>query len=245
MALVGHRVTVTDHGPATTSAWTGKLTALADHPTLILDLDDGRRMVLQQYRCKVTPADEQPEPGQPVDPLPTHARWDRLAIMEADGEVTYTWPNVPPTADIVAGTRVHGLLDRQLDRLAETLFNSIDRLEQHIVQRAQELAQPAITQARADVEEAQEERDHWRTRFTDLQREGQRQLAPLERRAVTAETAIARALSTMFLNTTAHVSAIRATDVPLSDYQRGYQACADHVTTALNGATQEQETDRG
>jgi hypothetical protein len=314
MALVGQRVTVTH--PNGHRSWTGKLVAIADDPSLVVDLDDGQRMVVQQT-CTVAPADDPPpEPfpshsvsarlvingetlhirarlgiddnhagddavqrrwwadlafhplkppnedtectlrlgGRPGKgrilagstrmwgdgPPPTTARWERLATVDQGNHgPVYTWPDVPPTADHVIGARVPGWPDMQavagdLAALGDMLAN----LRQHIDERAADIAAPHIEQARADVVEAQEERDQWRERFTDLQREFQRQHKVVERRAVRAETAIARALGTMRANTLpppAHPT----------DYQRGYQACADHVTTALNGTTDQQETDRG
>lgn len=78
-----------------------------------------------------------------------------------------------------------------------------------------------------------EERLRWEERLQDLQKEFQRQITVLERardrykeRAETAENAIEIACITMRSNTLA---------VPAhpTDYQRGYQACADHVTATL------------
>lgn len=234
-ALVGQRVTIT--GPGHADPLTGMLTALADHPTLILDLDDGQRRVFRQDRCKVTSADELPEPSQPMPaepPRKSNAQWERLAIREPNGDITYTWPNVPPTADLVTGDNVAQLLDRQLDRLAATLHDSLARLDAHIDQRAHEIAAPRIIaveeRAAEQLAVAREEAGHWRDRFTDLQYEYRRQLQVADRRAVRAETAIARALATLALN-----AQLQADD-------RGYQACADHVTTALNGTTDQEGT---
>lgn len=112
-----------------------------------------------------------------------------------------------------------------LDRLDAMLAN----LQQYIDHRAVELAQPHIDHARTEVDEAREETQHWRERFTDLQREIQRRIAVIERRATRAETAIVRARVTMRANT-------QPSPAHPTDYQRGYQACADHVTTALKEA---------
>lgn len=344
MALVGQRVTVAD--PHIRSSWTGKLVAVCDDPSLVIEVDQGVRMTLPQ-RFLVTPPPTEPDPrpfpshsvgarlvinGEPLHirarlgiddnhagddavqrrwwadlafhplkppnedtectlslggrpgkgrilagstrmqgdgPPPTIARWERLATdpgnadpaddtppepkssarqevdpdsdhvihahrhpwlnaddtpsapqwatIERDGHVTYTWPNVPPTADIVAGARVHGLLDRQLDRLAETLFNSIDRLEQHIDQRAQELARPLIADAHAaafdEVKSAQRAQQYAEDLVTELRR----QLAALERnrdrykeRAELAEAAIARVryLSNLTIGSSCRAQAI-------------------------------------
>ncbi|MFB4275772.1 hypothetical protein ACBJ59_10805 [Nonomuraea sp. MTCD27] len=226
MALLGHRVTITN--PHTGSSWTGTLAALGDEPCAVIDEDDGTRFCIPQS-FRITRVNDAP-------PTPkSSGQWSRLAIREPNGDVTYTWPNVPPTADLVAGARVPSFLDRQLDRLGETLFNSIDRLEQHIEQRAAEKAAPEIAAARQEAAEhiatAEQERDHWRQRFTDLQAEMGRQNDVLHKRATRAETAIARARVTIRLNISQETT----------EYQRGYQACADHIRTALTNT----EADRG
>jgi hypothetical protein len=195
MALLGERVTVTNKNtPART--WTGKLVAVCDDPSLVIEEDHGERMTLSQS-FYVAPLDEKSAPAACSD----------------------------------------------IGACVATLRDTMANLDAHIERRAQELAQPHIEQALGEVAEAQDERDHWKERFAGLQQERQRQLAPLERRAVTAETAIARARSTVHLNTAANLGGRRVASGP-TDYQRGYQACADHVTTALNGATDQQEADR-
>jgi hypothetical protein len=234
MALLGQRVTVTSpHIPI--NSWTGKLVAIADDPSLIVDLDDGRRMVLQQT-CTVTRADGHPEPGQPVDPeaipdwerafvgLPSHRDLINSVIASDSGDLL---------KDLQSAKRVlreESLLDR-LDTIAANL-------QAHIDQRAAEVAQPAIDQARADVEEAQQERDDWRTRFTDLRRELQRQLQVVERRAARAETAIVRARTTIHLNTN---GVTRGQVMFEADqWHLGYRACADHITRALSPTDQQE-----
>ncbi|MCK2219729.1 hypothetical protein MF672_038930 [Actinomadura sp. ATCC 31491] len=116
----------------------------------------------------------------------------------------------------------------QLDPLGPLVLRlerSITNLDAYIEQRAREIANPRITATEQDADEriatAEQERDHWRTRFTDLQREHERQRTALERQLRTARAAITRVHSTLFLNTTAHVSGVTPTDQPLTDYQRG------------------------
>lgn len=162
MALVGHRVTITNPGG---SSWTGKLTAVGDEPCVVIDQDHGPRICLPQS-FTVTKTDEPHATVQPGDPGPV-----------------YTWPNVPPTADIVTGARIPGWPDirtvaNQLDRLDGMLAN----LTAHIEQRAQELAQPLIAKAReaalTDVERAR----HDQQRAEDLVTELRRQIRAPERR---------------------------------------------------------------
>ncbi|MFI7468180.1 hypothetical protein [Nonomuraea sp. NPDC049646] len=328
MALVGQRVTV---APRYGESSTGKLVALTDQPSLILDLDDGHRMVFPQYRCKVTSAsDTPPEPPsfatpQPVpavltfpgqaplhitarlgvdsahadgtkpeewwadlnfhpfgppprdaectldlggtigqgrilagstrmvghglpptirragDPLPTPeiADWER-GLLDQGARATvdpgepgpvYTWPNVPPTADIVTGARVHGLLDR----LAETMFNSIDRLEHHIDQRAQERAQPLIAQAREAALTEIESSRHELQLADDLNDELRRQLKALDR-----ENQIARQGRDAANAAVARVRALHS-EIP---HKRGSCYCANPYPCPTIRALDGEEPDR-
>lgn len=151
-------------------------------------------------------------------------------------------PADPPAPEPLAPWELE-LLDQQAaaiqrdNSLAERLDRAMANLQQYIDQRAQELAAPLFAQARAKVDEAREETRHWRTRFTDLQREMGRQNDVLYKRAARAEAAIARATATMRANT-------QPSPTHPTDYQHGYQACADHVRAALHG-TDQQEADRG
>ena len=285
--LLGQRVTVTQPGPGWERMLTGKLTAITDQPTMVLDLDDGRRMTFLQSRCKVTPADDTPpEPAYLAHPIPAILTFPgqeplhitaRLAIDVAEmrwwADLNFH-PLKPPAADtectlrlpggepglgrIAAGsTRMlgeglaptigaapdygqpvapeapawHPWFDNsgEPDLLA-VLRDMLANLQAHIDQRAAELAQPRIEEADERVAAAEERCRELKDASWSLRREHDRRTGALERRVSRAETGIARALATINVNT--------ANREP-SDYQRGYQACADHVTRALSGADQD------
>lgn len=207
MALVGERVTVTDPGPGHTSTWIGKLTALADQPSLILDLDDGRRMVLQQYRCKVTRAND--------TTLVPCLRWSRTEPHDAH---EWTTPSDSPVRCPGVRAAESTLAAEPLGpKVLAMLHEMIANLQQHINQRAIELAEPHVAEAH------------------EAARQQVTAARAAQQRAETAENAIDIARITMRSNTL---------PVPRhpTDYQRGYQACADHVTTALNGTINQEGT---
>lgn len=205
MDLVGQRVTVTHPNSHTTS--TGKLVALADHPTLILDLDDGHRMVYRQDRCKVTPADDTPAPIPP---------WEQEILDRQAATI--------------------GLENTLLAHLGRMLAN----LQQHIDQRAAELAQPLIDEAcEAAAVEVSGARG-MQQRAEDLVVEMRRQLAALERnyeryrqRAEAAEDAIVKTHDHLGRNLTGLIGK--------SGYEVGYRSCADEVTHILNGTNGQAE----
>lgn len=90
-----------------------------------------------------------PEMTARPEPKP-NAQWERLAIREPNGDITYTWPNVPPQANLVTGARVLGWPDMAaVAQDLATLRDMTANLQQHIDERAHELAAPRIT----DVEE--------------------------------------------------------------------------------------------
>ncbi|MFE3452421.1 hypothetical protein ACFXJ8_26205 [Nonomuraea sp. NPDC059194] len=121
----------------------------------------------------------------------------------------------------------------QVTRLDRMLAN----LQAHIDQRAAELAEPIIAAAREAATVEIKGAQGMQQRAEDLAVELRRQLDILERqntrsreRAEAAEAAAERALVTMRSNT-------QPSPVHPTDYQRGYQACADHVTDALADRT--------
>lgn len=115
-----------------------------------------------------------------------------------------------------------------------TLRDMIANLQEHIDYRAAEIAQPLIDQAREAAAVEVKGAQGMQQRAEDLVTELRRQFTALERnrdrykeRAETAENAIDIARITM------RSHALPAPAHP-TDYQRGYQACADDVTAALN-----------
>ncbi|MET7336002.1 hypothetical protein [Nonomuraea sp. NPDC005650] len=91
------------------------------------------------------------------------------------------WPDAPNDNDNVAQ-----LLDRQLDRLAATLHDSVARLDEHIERRAAQLAAPRIAAAERRATEAEQRADKaaadWDQRLEDLRQELVRQLESETRR---------------------------------------------------------------
>lgn len=165
VALLGRRVTVTAPGPAWERTLTGKLVAITDQPTMVVEADDGQRRDFLQYRCKVVLAvDTPPEPAQPVDP-----------------ESIPDWESPFPGPVVDAATAVLAQLDRMLANL-----------QAHIDQRAAELAQPLIDETRdaalADIKAARDGQQ----RSEDLVAEMRRQLAGLERQATRDRERVAR-----------------------------------------------------
>ncbi|MGP3914349.1 hypothetical protein [Nonomuraea sp. 10N515B] len=199
MALLGHRVTITNPDSGTT--WTGDLIAVTDEPSIVIDQGQQGRMTLPQ----------------------------RFTINRAD----YTPAPIPPWEQEI--------LDRQAATISleNTLLAHLGRmlanLQAHIDQRAEQIAQPHIDEAREQVANAEEARRATRDGMWSLRQEHARRIKALEGRAVTAETAIVRALATLNLNTQLHAD-------DQSDYRRGYQACATHVTHALNGTLDQEGT---
>lgn len=245
-ALVGQRVTVTR--PGHTDPVTGRLAAYAESPHLILDLDDGQRWILPQGRCKVAPADDTPPAAGPFPrsdepPTKSSAHWERLAIREPNGDVTYTWPDAPPVGDVVVGANVRGWPDMRtvasnLARLDDMLAN----LQAHIDQRATEVAQPHIEEAREAAATEVKGAQGLQQRAEDLNTELRRQLKALEsqntrirQRAEASGASVVRCLSALS-ETFEHEP---------SEWQRGFRACALHATRALNGTLHLPEADRG
>ncbi|MER7500473.1 hypothetical protein AB0L05_27825 [Nonomuraea pusilla] len=168
MALVGQRVTVTTTAPIVDNPVTGKLVALADQPTLILDLDDGRRMVMPQYRCKVTPTDEQPEPLTPAEEL-----LDQQAA-------TITRENT---------------LVEQLDRMLANLQQHIERraaeLAQPLIDEAREAAAVEVKTAQGKQQRAEDLTAELRRHLSTLDR----QRADYQQRAENARAHLSRNLA--------------------------------------------------
>lgn len=189
-----------------------------------------------------------PEMTARPDPAPKpNARGERLATVDPSGHLTYAWSDVPPTTDwdrhiANGGDLLKDLQDAQRklrqDDLIAQLGNMTANLSEYIERRAQELAQPLIDEAREAAAVEVKDAQTGQQRAEDLVTELRRQLAALERnreryrqRAETAENAITTARITMRANT-------RPVPNHPTDYQRGYQACADEVGAALNDTTE-------
>lgn len=171
MALLGHRVTVTN--PNNSTSWTGTLIAVTDGPSVIIDQDTGPRMTLPQ-RFTITTAD---------DTRPTPATWDQY--IAKDGDL------LPHLQAAQRTLQQESLLDR--------LGNMTANLSEYIDQRAQELAQPLIDEARETAAIEVKGAQGMQQRAEDLNTELRRQLRPLQRqvdayhqRAKAAEAAVER-----------------------------------------------------
>ncbi|MFI6637139.1 DNA translocase FtsK [Nonomuraea fuscirosea] len=83
------------------------------------------------------------------------------------------------------GSDADGLLERELARLGRMLFDSIDRLDDHIEKRAREVAAPVIAaaerRAAAPEQRAQQAEQICEQRLTDVGREHVRQLDAVDR----------------------------------------------------------------
>lgn len=112
MALLGRRVTVTN--PNAGRAWTGKLVAVADDPSVVIDQDRGPRMTLPQF-FTITPADDAP-PETATRPSPVdHGRRIHAVIFNAVTEETRRLDRFlsltdrdKVTAAVVAALAAHG-----------------------------------------------------------------------------------------------------------------------------------------
>jgi hypothetical protein len=88
--------------------------------------------------------------------------------------------------DVSDGGNVEPLIERQLERLGKTLFDSIDRLEERIEERAAQLAAPRIAAAERRAAEAEQRAERaeqaCEQRVGDLHTEMARQYRTLEGR---------------------------------------------------------------
>lgn len=121
--------------------------------------------------------------------------------------------------------------------LVERLDRALANLDRHIEQRAQELAQPLIYDAReaaaTEVKTAQDKQQ----RSEDLVAELCRQLRALERQLTDQRQRVE--------NVRAHLNRNLAGLVGKSGYEVGYRSCAEEVTYILDTPVKLKEPDRG
>lgn len=172
-----------------------------------------------------------------------------LVVVSAEDLRTYLHRGKDLKAEVAAMNRLRVALPEEVstdgkrtlrqENMLDRLDGMLANLQVHIDQRAQELAQPLIDQAREAAAVEVKGAQGMQQRAEDLVTELRRQFTALERnrdryreRAEAAEAAIDIARITM----RSHALPVPAHP---TDYQRGYQACVDHVTTELRNTTQE------
>jgi hypothetical protein len=140
MALLGGRVTVIS--TTSPSRWAGKLVAVCNEPSLVIEEDHGERMTLPQS-FTVVPLDEKSAPA---------------ACREIGSASGY-----------LVGARVHGQSDlvAQLDRMLANLQAHIDQRAQEL---AQPLIAKAREAAAVEVKTAQREQQRAEDLVTELRR---------------------------------------------------------------------------
>ena len=157
--------------------------------------------------------------------------------MNPAGDHTMT---TPALRESVTQLDPLGPLVIRLDRM-------IANLDQHIDQRAAEIAEPQVAYAEALAAERdttlREERHRWDQRLADLQTEFQRQIAVLQRNSERYRQR-AEAVEDVIVKTHDHLGRNLAGLVGKSGYEVGYRACASEVTSILDSATG-QEPDHG
>jgi hypothetical protein len=135
--------------------------------------------------------------------------------------------------------------------MSAALAEMIANLQSYIDRRAAELAAPHIAAVGIAAGEEVADAQAGQRRAEDLVAELRRHISALERRrdeqrqrAEQAEAAVVRGLAAIRLSTSVDLGGRRVAD-GTSDYQRGYQECADRVTKAMNGTPDQQEADHG
>lgn len=127
------------------------------------------------------------------------------------------------------------------------LRDMIANLQAYIDRRAGEIAKPHINAARGAAFDQVVTAKREQQRVEDLITEMRRQFAALERhneryreRAEVAEAAIVRGLAALATPPSPDPD---ANEFTIATWRRGYQACAAHVRTALNGNLDQQEAE--